>query len=151
MRRVPLLGGGGNLHWNLAHDALAAIGGEHGFNYDFVARADFGYVCAGAFQACPAAFANEIKVELHAVDRGSVVRIVVDASEALAERKRGGHGGGLSVFRGNEHVLQADFGKSLDVDAAIQAVSDFLAVFIHAMQGVEDGRHDRNRAQAWIV
>ena len=45
----------------------------------------------------------------------------------------------------------ADFGKAFDVDAAVQAVSDFFAVFIHAMQGVEDRRHDRDRAEARIV
>ena len=116
-----------------------------------VSRTGFGYVGAGAFQARPAAFADEVEVELHAFHRRCVVRIVVDASEALAQRKSCGHGCGLAVFGWHEHVLQGDFGKSLHVDAAVQAVSDLLAIFVHAVQGVEHRGHDGYGAQARIV
>src|SRR5580658_6606550 len=93
-----------NLQWNLLHDALAAVGSEHGFECNVVARASFSHVSACAFQAGPAALAHQVKIQLHVLDSGSVVGIVVDTSEALTQRDRSLHGRGLPIFRGSEHV-----------------------------------------------
>ncbi len=42
---------------------LAAIGTKHGFNRDLVAGTSFGHVGAGALQAGPAAFADEVEIK----------------------------------------------------------------------------------------
>src|SRR5216684_8107931 len=133
------------------HAALSAIGSKNGFDGDLVAGTGFGYVGAGAFQTRPATLPDQIELKFYTVDRRGTIGIVVNAAETFSERKRRGHGGGLCIFRRREHVLELNFGKAFDVDAAIEAIADFFTVFVHAMQSVKHSRHDRDRAQARVV
>ena len=136
---------------NLAYAALATIRSQHGFHRDLIPRTRFAHTCTGTLQPGPAPFSHQIEIQLYILDRGSVVGIVVDASEALAKRKRSSHRRGLSVLRRRKHVLERDFREAFHADAAIETISNFLAVFIHAMQRIEHGRHNRHRAKARIV
>ena len=82
--QIAFAGRGWNLHRNLADNAFAAIRSQDGFHDDLVAGTRLGHIGAGAFQTRPAAFTDEVEIELHAVHCGSVVGVVVDASETLS-------------------------------------------------------------------
>ncbi len=125
--------GGGNLHRNLAHDALAAVGTEHGFDDDVVAGAGFGHVGADALQLRRLALAHHVEVQLDALHLGLAVRVLVDAPEAVPQRHGGSERGGKAGVGGREHVLQADLGVAVDVDLARHAVGDVLTRFVHAL------------------
>ena len=51
------------------------------------------------------------------------------------------------VLRRGEHVAHRDFGKSFHADAAGQAVSNFFAELVHAMERVKYCHHQRHRGQ----
>src|SRR5436305_15336206 len=63
--QLPLWSRSRNLHRDLAHNAIAAIGPEHGFNDDFVSRASFGYIGASSLKPGGAAVADEIHIEIN--------------------------------------------------------------------------------------
>ena len=93
------------MNGNLLQNHFAPVGTQHGFDGDLVARPGFDHIGAGAFQARPAAFADQVEIKLHAANARHVVRIVVDAAETFPQRKRRHHRGRLSAVRRGKHVL----------------------------------------------
>ena len=61
-------------------------------------RTSFRHIGASALQAGPAAFADEVEIQLHARDGRGVIGIVIDAAEALAQGNCSLHCGGLRIL-----------------------------------------------------
>src|SRR5579863_6569924 len=79
-------GRGRDFDRNLPNHALATVRSQHGFYEDLITGTGFGDIGPGAFQPCPAALAHQVEVQFYAIDGGSVVGVVIDASEALSQR-----------------------------------------------------------------
>src|SRR5581483_8829485 len=99
----------------------------------------------------PTAVANDVEVELHTLHIRNVVRVVVDAAEAITDRERGKHRGWLSTVDGGEHVLNPNLRVAVDPYRAVHAVGGFLAVLINAVQRVENRGHHCHRAEPRVV
>src|SRR5438445_422301 len=79
------------------------------------------------------------------------VWIIVDSAEAVTEGERRQDSGWLATVSGGKHVFDAHVGISAHADPAIHAVGDVLAVFVHSMQGVENGCHHGQWTEVGIV
>ena len=122
--------GGRDFYRNLLHNALAAIGREHGFEHNLFPRTSFRHTGSSALQAGPAAFADEVEIQLHARNGRGAIGIVVDAAEALAQGNCSLHCRGLRILRRREHVAHRDLGKSFHTDAARETVCNLLAELV---------------------
>ena len=147
----PLGSRGWNLYWNLSHDPFPAIGTKHGLYHDLVAGASFGGVRAGSFQAHRASFAHQVELQLHALNFGSVVGIVVDASETIANCACGHGCCRHAAIRRGEHILQSDLRISLHAECAIHTVRNVVAIVVRPMQCIENGCGHGHRTQARVV
>ena len=88
---------------------------------------------------------------MHPANIRHVVGIIVNTAEAVTERKRCQHGGGLSAIGRGEHILNPHVRISTNADPAVHAIGNVLAVLVHPMQGIEDGCHHGQRAEVGIV
>ncbi len=116
-----------------------------------IAGARFVDTSAGALQPCPAAFFCDLEIQLQALDRRHVVRIVVNTGEALADGTGGLHGSGRSSLCRGEYVLQLHVGKASNSDVALHRIGRLFAVLVHPMQRVIDGGGHCDRTQPRIV
>src|SRR3982750_3011092 len=71
--------------------------------------------------------------------------------KASPQEKAGAIGGGWAVFRGGEKFPKPPLAKPFYVDSSVQAVRDLFAVFVNAVQGIENCRHNCNGAKTRIV
>src|SRR6266550_7250850 len=106
------------MYRDLVYQSLASIGTQHRFNIDLIAGAGFGHVCTSGLQAGPTTIPLQIKIQLYATDIGHRVRVIIDATETVAERKRSQHRGRLSAIGNREHVFYAHVRIAIDADAS---------------------------------
>src|SRR5207244_6468174 len=92
----PFRSRSGNMYGDLVYQPLASIGTEHRLDIDLIAGTGFGHVRAGGLQAGPTTISLQIKIQLHATDIGHRVRIVVNETEPVTQRKRSQYRGRLS-------------------------------------------------------
>src|ERR1700741_5241194 len=76
-----------NLDKNLPDYPFTTIGGEHGFHGDLIARPSFRQIRPRALQASLATLLHEIALHLYRRNCGNIERIVIDASESVAQGK----------------------------------------------------------------
>ena len=151
MRSVPFEVEVGIRIGNLAHQPLAPIRTNDRLHHNLVAGTGFRHVGARSFQASGAALADKIEIELHALNVGSVEGIGIDASKAIADSGSGQSRRGLPIVLRGKHVPQRDVGISLHAEHAIHAVSNVFAVFVGAVQCVEDRGHHGQWAEPRVI
>src|SRR5205823_7968452 len=117
---------------------------------DLVAWTGFGHIGAGTLHYGGTAVPFQIEFQRDPADLGCLKRIVVDASEVIAQGYGHGKGGG-HIFRGRKHVGQPHIWKSAHVDVAVHAIGGLFAVLVHSLQGVENGGHHHERRKARVV
>jgi len=92
-----------------------------------------------------------LEIELNAANIGYVVRVIVDATETVAHRKRGKHRGRLSAVGGRKHVSHGYVWISHHADASIHPIGSVFPVLIHTMQCVEYRGHHRQGTEVRVV